>query len=294
MVMAEKELAFILIKNGDLPIAEAESIIKQAGGRITSSREGLVIGKVHPQKIPAERLALTKYVGLVIGTCDDIPSLGPAKLRVRAVKLTKSGESSHTIEKKIAAKILEKGRDLRVDLDNPDLDILVIITEEGGLLVKKILEVKRYVYNLKNVFFRPLHNGLLDSACSRAILNLTNVDGGTKVLVASNSPQLAHEVIELGGEPSIYTKTPIEIHNALVKAGDLGKFHVISELTGKFDVLVAEVWGSQSLPAKALKLARHVAVASTTMLNLKLQLRYTWIRAGGEIIKVYWGSTGES
>ncbi len=288
-----KKIAFLLVKGSELPKLEVSSLLSRKGGKVIFSGDLVIAEAPHTQ---FHELALVKLVGEVLQIFNNISEINiklNGTFRVRVKKMVKISEPSPSIERRVAVRIMEVNPGIKVDLKRPTNDLLLIITEEFSVIIRKLYEIDRSWFILKDVFFKPYREGPLDSETSRAILNLLGVTPGSSVLITSNSPQVAHEVIELGASPYLYVDRPKDVHNSLIKAGDVDMFTVLKRIEGSYDFLISEKVNEEVLSLIDSEGFGMWALISQSKLKLNAYQRHLQIKIRGKPINLYVGGHDE-
>ena len=183
-------LLFELAKEyGCLPQHEIGSILAAENivFKIIESSEDVVVvdAEIEDDQLVGivNRLALSFVVDEFLFWCDPLKqSLHdelskvdisiPGSVAIRAKNRSQSHDSRAIVQ--IAASYFTSNRD--VDLDNPDIDIRLIICEDRWYVGKKISNINRSVYQQRRAHHRPFFSPIsLHPKLARALVNLSQI-----------------------------------------------------------------------------------------------------------------------
>jgi|Deesub1362B_J571_1020462.scaffolds.fasta_scaffold00013_57 tRNA (guanine10-N2)-dimethyltransferase len=169
------------------PTIPKSEILAVTHGEIIEEYPGVLIVKVeNPDYKRLQELGMCYRVSKILGSGDfhdiceiseEIPLSG--SFRVRAVRKCEDISSSK-VEREIGRRIKKKG--LKVDLKNPDFEIRVILTDKCHLGIKLFECARKEIIKRKPHKMRFFHPGVMLPQFSRAIVNISEVKNGEKLL----------------------------------------------------------------------------------------------------------------
>lgn len=143
----------------------------------------------------AERLSFTRSFGRVLAIihASDFPmllsELEPPELsgrfRVRGVRIGGCCRQigRYELESKLGEWILRASKGAKVDLENPDVEVIAILTSDHVVVYLKEGEVDRSMFKVKEVAARPcVHPASMGPTLARAMVNLARTRRGDVVL----------------------------------------------------------------------------------------------------------------
>lgn len=179
-----------------LPKDEILSCLKteNVGYNITESNENILIinGKITGKKIMriAERLSFTYFIDKLLFYC--FPSLEEIKncaikntIKVDgSIAINYKNRSSSVDSQPIIRKLAkEYTKNRKVNLNNPDLQMRVVITDSSAYVGLQICEINRTQFEKRKVQYRPFFSPIsLHPKFARVLVNLSKVKENEKLL----------------------------------------------------------------------------------------------------------------
>ncbi len=163
-----------------LASAELEALVRtyypDAALRKLDERVSIVDGDIDLQKITS-RVTCTRYAGKLVSLSDDI-SFDPDghfrnynKFACKLINLSKKYVGVEAVSK-LGKYIKEKSPWMQVSLDNPDITVLYVVTNNGSMV--GLAQFKDDVKRIQKRRDRPyFHNVALEPRLSRIMVNLT-------------------------------------------------------------------------------------------------------------------------
>ena len=169
--LAEDEL------KGFLKSQEVDPDVERQG-RLAIVNEEVMEGQLR-------RLALTHEVSSVVeeGSIEkmDVEYVPENSFSVRAIDINNEGHNTARIETKVGTKLSDGNN--TVDLENPDEELKVYLTEDSYYLSRLVLDIDRGLYqkrvNQKRPFSSPVS---LDPVLARVLVNLSGVKPGENLV----------------------------------------------------------------------------------------------------------------
>lgn len=192
----------------------------------------------------AERLSFTRSFGRVLSIMDpsDFPAilrdLEPPRLsgrfRVRSFRIEGCCRSikRYEVESKLGEWILMANEGAKVDLENPDYEVIAVLTSDTIVVYLKEGEVDRSLFRVKEVAARPyVHPASMRPTLARAMVNLARTRRGDKVLDPFlGVGGIALEVLSVGARligVDIDEKTVVKAKNNMITYGFLEGYSLL-------------------------------------------------------------------
>lgn len=206
------EMRSCLILDTDLP----GDLIKDLSERLSFTRSfGRVLAVIHASEFPG---ALSKI---------EPPDL-PGRFRVSSIRIEGCCKQirRYELESKLGKWILEANERAKVDLENPDIGVIAVITSDHIVVYLKDGEVDRSLFKIKEVAARPyVHPASMRPTLARAMVNLARTRKEDVVLDPFlGVGGIALEVLSIGAEligVDIDEETVVQANNNIVAYGFL-------------------------------------------------------------------------
>ncbi|MEM1520952.1 MAG: DNA methyltransferase [Candidatus Korarchaeum sp.] len=281
------EVAFLLSgEHLEIPKEEVKATLEALGAPYSTVRE-MVSCLILDMKLSGDlikdlsrRLAFTRSFGriLTIIHASEFPralsGLEPPNLTGRfRVSSTRIGGCCghirrHEVESKLGEWILKVNEGAKVDLRNPDIEVIAVLTSDHIVVYLKEGEVDRSMFKVKEVAARPyVHPASMRPTLARAMVNLARTRRGDEVLDPFlGVGGIALEILSVGAKligVDIEEKIVIQANNNIISYGFLDGYRLYVgdalklELTEKVDRIVTDppygrMSGSRSYTPKEL------------------------------------------
>jgi len=189
-------------------------------------------------RILSERLSFTRSFGKLLGLfhCSEFPrALSEletipisGRFKVTCVRVERSCEwiRRKDVEERIGGWVIDNNERAKVDLENPETEIISVITSDHIVVYLKEGEVDRSLFKVKEVSARPyVHPASMRPTLARAMVNLARTRRGDLVLDPFlGVGGIALEVLSVGARligVDINEKLVIQAKNNLITYGFL-------------------------------------------------------------------------
>ncbi len=247
-----KEVFFLSGEHPPLPEEEVKAVLESYGVEYkvvmkVDSALVLDIDIKHPiRKSLRDRLAFTKSFGSLLAILkpedltrrklDDInPPRITGKFRATAVRVRGCCKwiRRSDLEKEIGSWILSRNQRAKVDLSNPNAEIIALLTSNMIIILLKEYEIDRTLFKIKEVAARPfVHPASMRPTLARAIINLARTRPDDMVLDPFvGVGGIALEILSIGAKvigADISDRMLFETKNNLIAYGFLEGFKLIS------------------------------------------------------------------
>jgi tRNA (guanine10-N2)-dimethyltransferase len=237
--------AFLLSgEHPDIPKEEVKATLEALDARyetIKEMRSCLVLdidlfeGLFH---ILSERLSFTRSFGRLLGLfhCSEFTRalneletvLISGRFKITCVRVERSCEwiRRKDIEEKLGSWVIDNNEGAKVDLKNPESEIIAVITSDHIVIYLKEGEVDRSLFKVKEVSARPyVHPASMRPTLARAMVNLARTRRGDLVLDPFlGVGGIALEILSVGAKligVDINEKLVIQAKNNLITYGFL-------------------------------------------------------------------------
>ncbi|RLG48946.1 MAG: hypothetical protein DRO06_00400 [Thermoproteota archaeon] len=180
-----------------LPPAEALAVVESESGASDPLlwRSRVLLARSETPSIGrlSSRLAFTKKIfeAYSLALSNDlrpllevipVPPMSGVSFRVRAVSLG-GGLDARVAERVLGGRVLRAGSGLRVDLEDPDVEILCLMLPRLLIIGQTLSSIDRSRFRLRETSMRPFfHPTSMNPILARAMVNLARVREGSLVL----------------------------------------------------------------------------------------------------------------
>ncbi|MCS7102987.1 MAG: DNA methyltransferase [Candidatus Korarchaeum sp.] len=224
-----------------LDIELSKDLEKELSERLSFTRSfGRVLAIIHASEFPE---ALSRFE----------PPNVTGRFRVSSTRV--EGCCKHIrryeLESKLGEWILEANEGAEVDLENPDIEVIAVLTSDHIVVYLKESEVDRSMFKVKEVAARPyVHPASMRPTLARAMVNLARTRKGDEVLDPFlGVGGIALEALSIGAKligVDIDEKIVIQANNNIIAYGFFEGYHLYVgdalklELEGKVDRIVTD------------------------------------------------------
>ncbi len=194
-------------------------------------------------RILSERLSFTRSFGKLLGLfhCSEFPralseletTLISGRFRVTCVRVERSCEwiERKDVEERIGGWVIDNNEGAKVDLEDPEIEIIAVITSDHIVVYLKEGEVDRSLFKVKEVSARPyVHPASMRPTLARAMVNLARTRRGDLVLDPFlGVGGIALEILSVGARligVDINEKLVIQAKNNLMTYGFLDGYEL--------------------------------------------------------------------
>ncbi len=247
-----KELFYLSGEHPSLPEEEVKAILESYEVKykvVTKAASALIIDidtKSPILKSLRDRLAFTKSFGSLLAmlkpedlTRGKLDEISPPEIvgRFRATAIRVRGCCRQIrrsdLERKIGSWILSKNPMAKVNLNNPNIEIIALLTSNLIIIFLKEYEIDRALFKIKEVAARPfVHPASMRPTLARAMINLARTRPNDVVLDPFvGVGGIALEALSIGAKvigADISDRMIFEAKNNLIAYGFLNGFKLIS------------------------------------------------------------------
>jgi tRNA (guanine10-N2)-dimethyltransferase len=195
-------VAFLLSgEHPEIPKEEVKATLEALGVRYETLREMkscLLLDLESFEGLPhilSERLSFTRSFGKLLGLfhCSEFPGALnelekipiSGRFKATCVRIEGSCEwiGRKDLEERIGGWVIDNNEGAKVDLENPEIEIIAVITSDHVVIYLKEGEVDRSLFKVKEVSARPYaHPASMRPTLARAMVNLARTRRGDLVL----------------------------------------------------------------------------------------------------------------